>query len=74
MKNAQPRNVNMAASLYWKREQNAHMQRCLCYVAFGFNPAGKIAEKAVWRSVFWTIWHFLLNADSTKIRSSSATF
>ena len=29
-------------------------------------PAGKIAEKAVWMSVFWTKWHCILNADSTK--------
>ena len=37
-------------------------------------PAGKIAEKAVWRSVFLTIWHCILNADSTKTHSSSVTF
>ena len=29
-------------------------------------PASKIAEKAMWRSVFLTIWHRILNADSTK--------
>ena len=33
-------------------------------------PAGKIAEKAVWRSVFWTIWHCILSANSTKTHSS----
>ena len=38
------------------------------------NPAGKIAEKSVWRSVFLTIWHCILNVDSTKIHSSSVTF
>ena len=37
-------------------------------------PAGKFAEKAVWRSVFLTIWHCILNADSTKTHSSSVTF
>ena len=37
------------------------------------NPAGKIAEKAVWRSAFWTIWHCVLNTDSTKTHSSSVT-
>ena len=39
-----------------------------------FFPAGKIAEKAMWRSVFLTIWHRILNADSTKTPSSSVTF
>ena len=34
----------------------------------------KIAEKAIWRSVFLTIWHRMLNADSTKDPSSSVTF
>ena len=29
-------------------------------------PAGKFAEKTVCRSVFLTIWHYILNADSTK--------
>ena len=38
------------------------------------SPAGKIAEKAVWRSVFLTIKHCILNADSTKTHSSSVTF
>ena len=38
------------------------------------NPGGKIAEKAVWRCVFLTIWHRILNADSTKTHSSSVTF
>ena len=37
-------------------------------------PAGKIAEKAMWRSVFLTILHRILNADSTKTPSSSITF
>ena len=37
-------------------------------------PAGKIAEKAMWRSVFLTIWHRILNADSTKTHFSSVTF
>ena len=36
--------------------------------------AGKIAEKAMWRSVFLTIWHRILNADLTKTPSSSVTF
>ena len=27
---------------------------------------GKIAEKTVWRSALWTIWHRILNVDSTK--------
>ena len=36
--------------------------------------AGTIAEKAMWRSVFFTIWHRILNADSTKTPSSSVTF
>ena len=40
----------------------------------GTYPAGKIAEKAMWRSVFLTIWHHILNVDSTKPPSSSATF
>ena len=31
------------------------------------NPAGKIAVKAMWMSVFLTIWHGLLNADSTNL-------
>ena len=38
------------------------------------NPAGKIAEKPVWRSVFLTKWHCILNADSTKTHSSGVTF
>ena len=37
------------------------------------NPAVKIAEKAVRRSVFLTKWHCILNADSTKTHSSSVT-
>ena len=41
---------------------------------FIYNPAGKIAENAVWRSAFWTIWHCILNADSAKTHSSSVTF
>ena len=42
---------------------------------FSFTPnrAGKIAEKAMWRSVFLTIWHRILNANSTKTPSSSVT-
>ena len=38
------------------------------------HPDGKIAEKAAGRSAFWTIWHCILNADSTKTNSSSVTF
>ena len=38
------------------------------------DPAGKIAEKAMRRSVFLTTWHRILNADSTKTPSSSVTF
>ena len=38
------------------------------------NPAGKIAEKTVWRSVFLTIWHRILNADLTKTPSSSGHY
>ena len=42
------------------------------YLAFSLtNPAGKIAEKAMWRSVFLTIWHRILNGDSTKTPSFS---
>ena len=37
-------------------------------------PAGKISQKEVRRSVFWTIWYCILNADSTKTHSSSVTF
>ena len=37
-------------------------------------PAGKIAEKAMRRSLFLIIWHRVLNADSTKTHSSSVTF
>ena len=37
-------------------------------------PTGKIAEKAVWRSVFWAIWRWILNADSTKTHSSVLLF
>ena len=29
-------------------------------------PAGKIAEKAMWRSVLLIIWHRILNTDSIK--------
>jgi len=32
-------------------------------------PVGKIAEKAVWRSVFSTKWHCTLSAESTKTHS-----
>ena len=39
-----------------------------------FYPAGKISEKAMRRSVFLTIWHRILNADSTKTPSSIVTF
>ena len=38
------------------------------------NPAGKIAEKAVWRSVFLRIQHCILSADSTKTHSFRVTF
>ena len=38
------------------------------------SPAGKIAEKAMWKSVFLTISHRILNAVSTKTPSSSVTF
>ena len=41
---------------------------------FRCNPAGKIVEKAMWRSVLLTIWHRILNADLTKTPSSSVTF
>ena len=34
----------------------------------------KITEKVLWRSAFWTIWHCILNADSTKTPSSTVTF
>ena len=44
------------------------------FISFYFIPAGKIAEQAVWRSVFLTIWHRMLNADSTKTPSFSFTF
>ena len=37
-------------------------------------PAGKIAEKAMWRSVFLCIGHCIFNADSTKTPSSSLYF
>ena len=39
-----------------------------------YKPAGKIAEKAVWMSVLLTMWHCILNADSTKTHPSSVTF
>ena len=35
---------------------------------------GKFAKKAVWMSVFLTIWHCILIADSTKTHSSSVAF
>ena len=35
-------------------------------IPFIDHPAGKFAEKAVWRSVFLTKWHCILNANSTK--------
>ena len=44
------------------------------YNSILFVPAAKIAEKAMWRSVFLTKWHRILNADSTKTHSSSVTF
>ena len=34
----------------------------------------ELAQKAVWRGVFLTIWHRILNADSTKTHSSGVTF
>ena len=37
-------------------------------------PAGKIAEKAMWRSVFLCIWYYIFNADSIKTPYSSVTF
>ena len=40
----------------------------------GYFPAGKIAEIAVWRNVFLTIWHCILHANSSKTHSSSVTF
>jgi len=30
---------------------------------------GRIAEKAVYRSVFWVIWHCILSAELTKTHS-----
>ena len=49
------------------------MNRILLSISLSL-PAGKIVEKAMWRSVFLTIWHRILNADSTKTPSSSVTF
>jgi len=33
------------------------------------NPVGKIDEKAVCKSVFWTIWHCVLSAELIKTHS-----
>ena len=48
-----------------------------CFPLFSFaelHPAGKITEKPVWRSVFLSKWHCILNADSTKTHSSGSDF
>ena len=37
-------------------------------------PIGKIAEKAMWRSVLMCVEEYILDADSTKTHSSGATF
>ena len=37
------------------------------------NQSGKITEKALWRSVFLTFWHCILNADSTKTHFTRVT-
>ena len=37
-------------------------------------PVGKIAEKAMWQSVFLCIWHCIFNADSTKTPSPVLLF
>ena len=42
------------------QNQNDNKKKVVQYTA------GKIAEKVVWRSAFWTIWHCILNADLTK--------
>ena len=39
-----------------------------------FSLGGKIQKNTVWRSVFLTIHHCLLDADSTKTHSSRVTF
>ena len=65
-----------------KRHRNVEMtllkrhSNVVCMVLqYGISDtAGKIAEKAMRRSVFLTIWHRILNADSTKTPSSSVTF
>ena len=43
-------------------------------ISYCIRPARNFSEKAVWRSVFLTIWHCILNADLTKTPSSSVTF
>jgi len=30
------------------------------------SPAGKVAEKAICRKVFWIIWHCIMSAELTK--------
>ena len=59
----------------WKPQNNKILRLLPAGTARQNNvPAGKIAEKAVWRSVFLTIWHCILNADSTKTHSSVVTY
>jgi len=38
------------------------------------HPVGKITEKAICRSVFLTLWHCILSAESTKTHSFRYTY
>ena len=61
-------NLGSPSRTAFYRNENFIEYSLVCY------PAGKIAEKAVWRSAFLTIWHCILNADSTKTHSFTLLF
>jgi len=44
------------------------------YIVVTYIPVGKIAEKAVYRSVFFTTWHCIFSAELTKKRTSLDCF
>jgi len=55
--------MEKSPKVYQHKKINSGYER-ICY-----NPVGKIAENAVCRSVFFTIWHCILSAELTKPHS-----
>ena len=64
------RNDNRVSVISFEVEKLIKRSKKNIYNVINTQPA----EKAMWRSVFLTIWHRILNSDSTKTPSSSVTF